>query len=45
MIFKEKKYLGWNKYRMLVSEIDHLRFMDNVAKESMRNLNNNYFSV
>jgi len=45
MVFKKKLYLGWNKYRMLVSEIDHLRFIDNTARESIRNLNNNYFAV
>ena len=45
MIIKKKKYFGWNKYGMLVSEIDHLRFMDNTAKESIRNMDDNYFFV
>jgi len=45
MIFKKKIYVGWDKYRKLVSEIDHLRFMDNTVKENIKNLNRNYFTA
>jgi hypothetical protein len=35
--YKKDKVLSWNQYSRLVQNIDHIRFIDQTAKESIRN--------
>ncbi len=39
--YKKDKILNWNQYSRLVQEIEHINFIDNTARESIRNYWNN----
>jgi len=35
--YKRDKILTWKQYSTLIKNIDHIRFMDQTARESVRN--------